>query len=188
MNIFWTLVTGFLVMFMQAGFALVETGLTRAKNVGPHDGDELRASTPSACSASGSAASPSCSAAWARSSTMDGPDILDKMWLVHARRQAVRPPRLQGLLPRRAGQRRVGPDAVPVPDGVHGHRGDDPDRGDGRALEVLGVLSSTASSCRWSSTRSSAAGSGAAAGWPTSAPTSAWATATSTSPARAWCT
>jgi Amt family ammonium transporter len=33
-NIAWTLVTGFLVMFMQAGFALVETGLTRAKNVG----------------------------------------------------------------------------------------------------------------------------------------------------------
>jgi Amt family ammonium transporter len=33
LNITWTLVTGFLVMFMQAGFALVETGLTRAKNV-----------------------------------------------------------------------------------------------------------------------------------------------------------
>jgi Amt family ammonium transporter len=33
-NIVWTLVTGFLVMFMQAGFALVETGLTRAKNAG----------------------------------------------------------------------------------------------------------------------------------------------------------
>ena len=32
-NIVWTLVTGFLVMFMQCGFALVETGLTRAKNV-----------------------------------------------------------------------------------------------------------------------------------------------------------
>ena len=32
-NIVWTLLTGFLVMFMQAGFALVETGLTRAKNV-----------------------------------------------------------------------------------------------------------------------------------------------------------
>lgn len=31
-NFMWTLVTGFLVMFMQAGFALVETGLTRAKN------------------------------------------------------------------------------------------------------------------------------------------------------------
>jgi Amt family ammonium transporter len=32
-NMMWTLVTGFLVMFMQAGFALVETGFTRAKNV-----------------------------------------------------------------------------------------------------------------------------------------------------------
>jgi Amt family ammonium transporter len=31
-NIVWTLLTGFLVMFMQAGFALVETGLTRRKN------------------------------------------------------------------------------------------------------------------------------------------------------------
>src|SRR6266536_1393400 len=31
-NLLWTLVTGFLVMFMQAGFALVETGLCRAKN------------------------------------------------------------------------------------------------------------------------------------------------------------
>ena len=31
-NIVWTLITGFLVMFMQAGFALVETGLCRAKN------------------------------------------------------------------------------------------------------------------------------------------------------------
>ncbi|MGH2464971.1 MAG: ammonium transporter [Candidatus Limnocylindrales bacterium] len=31
-NLTWLLVTGFLVMFMQAGFALVETGFTRAKN------------------------------------------------------------------------------------------------------------------------------------------------------------
>ncbi len=31
-NVAWTLVTGFLVMFMQAGFALVETGLCRAKS------------------------------------------------------------------------------------------------------------------------------------------------------------
>ena len=31
-NIMWTLLTGFLVMFMQAGFAMVETGFTRAKN------------------------------------------------------------------------------------------------------------------------------------------------------------
>ena len=32
-NFMWTLMTGFLVMFMQAGFAMVETGFTRAKNV-----------------------------------------------------------------------------------------------------------------------------------------------------------
>jgi Amt family ammonium transporter len=31
-NFVWTLVCGFLVMFMQAGFAIVETGLIRAKN------------------------------------------------------------------------------------------------------------------------------------------------------------
>lgn len=32
-NFIWTLIAGFLVMFMQAGFAMVETGFTRAKNV-----------------------------------------------------------------------------------------------------------------------------------------------------------
>jgi Amt family ammonium transporter len=31
-NLVWTLITGFLVMFMQTGFAMVETGFTRAKN------------------------------------------------------------------------------------------------------------------------------------------------------------
>ena len=31
-NFLWVLLTGFLVMFMQAGFALVETGFCRAKN------------------------------------------------------------------------------------------------------------------------------------------------------------
>ena len=33
-NIVWTLICGFLVMFMQAGFAMAETGFTRAKNAG----------------------------------------------------------------------------------------------------------------------------------------------------------
>lgn len=32
-NIMWTLIAGFLVMFMQAGFAMVETGFTQRKNV-----------------------------------------------------------------------------------------------------------------------------------------------------------
>ena len=31
-NMVWVLIAGFLVMFMQAGFAMVETGLCRAKN------------------------------------------------------------------------------------------------------------------------------------------------------------
>src|SRR4051812_7128905 len=31
-NLMWTLLTGFIVMFMQAGFAMVETGFCRAKN------------------------------------------------------------------------------------------------------------------------------------------------------------
>src|SRR5512139_525183 len=31
-NVVWTLIAGFLVMFMQPGFAMVETGFTRAKN------------------------------------------------------------------------------------------------------------------------------------------------------------
>ena len=34
LNFVWTLVAGFLVMFMQAGFAMVETGFTQAKNAG----------------------------------------------------------------------------------------------------------------------------------------------------------
>ena len=33
LNMVWTLVAGFMVMFMQAGFAMVETGFTRSKNV-----------------------------------------------------------------------------------------------------------------------------------------------------------
>ena len=32
LNLAWVLVCAFLVMFMQAGFAMVETGFTRAKN------------------------------------------------------------------------------------------------------------------------------------------------------------
>jgi len=33
-NMAWTLICGFLVMFMQAGFAMAETGFTQAKNAG----------------------------------------------------------------------------------------------------------------------------------------------------------
>ena len=34
MNIMWTMIGAFLVYFMQAGFAMVEAGFTRAKNAG----------------------------------------------------------------------------------------------------------------------------------------------------------
>jgi Amt family ammonium transporter len=34
LNFMWTLLTGFLVMFMQAGFAMAEAGFTQAKNAG----------------------------------------------------------------------------------------------------------------------------------------------------------
>ena len=40
-NIVWTFITGFLVMFMQAGFAMVETGLNARQKRFAHDGDEL---------------------------------------------------------------------------------------------------------------------------------------------------
>ena len=40
-NFKWTLITGFLVMFMQAGFALVETGPVPGEKLRPHHGDEL---------------------------------------------------------------------------------------------------------------------------------------------------
>ena len=33
-DVTWTLVAAFLVFFMQAGFAMCEAGLTRAKNTG----------------------------------------------------------------------------------------------------------------------------------------------------------
>ena len=33
-NVTWTMLGAFLVYFMQAGFAMVETGFTRAKNAG----------------------------------------------------------------------------------------------------------------------------------------------------------
>jgi Amt family ammonium transporter len=32
LNLCWVALTGFLVMFMQVGFALLETGFSRAKN------------------------------------------------------------------------------------------------------------------------------------------------------------
>ena len=156
-NIVWTLIAGFLVMFMQAGFALVETGFTPRQERGAHDGDELHGLRASACSASGSAAS---RCRWAASARVGDARRrrapLDHEFTITLVRQAVRAcSACKGffLTRRRLRRRRVR--AVPVPDGVHGHRRDDPDRRDGRALEVLGVRRLRLLHRRRSSTRSS---------------------------------
>ena len=44
-NFVWTLITGFIVMFMQAGFAMVETGFTRARKRVAHHEHELHGSS-----------------------------------------------------------------------------------------------------------------------------------------------
>ena len=162
-NFVWTLLAGFLVMFMQAGFAMVETGFTRAKNAAHTLSHELHGLSASACSATGSAASPcrweasAPSPPWAapRRSTTSSPSPV---------RQAFGLFGHEGLLPERRHLRRRRLRALPLPDGVHGHGGDHSDRRHGRALEVLVVHRLRASSCRCSSTRSSPTGSGAAAG------------------------
>ena len=89
-NFIWTLVCGFLVMFMQAGFALVETGLMRGKNAG-HTMSMNFLIYAWGCSASLFAGSRSCAAGptasqWARDASIGGPGqlgglpSLDHMW------------------------------------------------------------------------------------------------------------
>ena len=60
-NIVWAMVTGFLVMFMQAGFAMVECGLSRSKN-SSHTIAMNFMIYPLGASASGPTASPSAGA------------------------------------------------------------------------------------------------------------------------------
>src|ERR1700716_2201669 len=110
-NFVWTLVAGFLVMFMQAGFALVETGFTRAKNA-------------------------------AHTMTMNfmvyGIAML-AYWAVGFALQAggVGPVRGDRVLPHGRRLHGTGVRLLPVPDGLHGHHGHDPDRSAGRTVEVL---------------------------------------------------
>ena len=85
-------------------------------------------------------------------------------------------------------RRRGGHGLLPLHGRLHGHRGHDPHRGHGRAVEVEQPSSAGASSAAPSTTRCSAPGPGAAAGWPSSATRWTSATATSTSPAPASCT
>ena len=138
LNITWTLLTGFLVMFMQAGFALVETGLTRAKNVAHTMGMNFLVYSIGILGF------------WALGfglqmggvgalSTFGNDATLSGEFIVHIAGQGLRPVRHEGLLPDARGLHVAGRGAVPVPDGVHGHDGDDSDRRDGGALAVLVV-------------------------------------------------
>ena len=143
-NIMWMLMCGFLVFFMQAGFALVETGFTRAKNVAhtmmmnmmvfcigamgywlvgfafQFGGVNYTYSRPSANSP-----------AWAFSPITlgDWGDAL-QTWLIKFGQHGI----LGGagfMLTGLGIQRHPG--ILPLPDGLHGHGRHDPDRLDGRA-------------------------------------------------------
>ena len=127
-------------MFMQVGFAMVETGYARAKNavhimamnmviypVGVL-GFWLTGFGFMMGGVSGWPTLGGAAAAPARTRSA-----------LHDRRPPLRPLRRVAL---RAGQRRAGsqqPGDVPVRRGLHGHGGDHPDRRAGRALAVRGV-------------------------------------------------
>ena len=191
-NFVWTLVAGFLVMFMQAGFALVETGLIRAKNAAH------TMSMNFMVYALGMFGFFVCGFAFMcgglNGTAIGGPATLGGVPTLHShvhrrlgrqRRPRLGPLRHHRLLPHRQRLRRRRHRAVPVHDGLHGHDGDHRHRRVRRALELQELLHLQHLHRRASSTRSSAAGCGAAAGWRSSATARASATARSTTPAPA---
>ena len=141
-NMLWVVIGAVLVIFMQAGFALVETGFCRAKHAAHVVstnfaifglgfigfflvGFPLSLSAMNMTGYFGGLGAPVGSA-------LIGSGQLDLP--VQGR---------LGAVGRRHRRRRARP--VPLHGGVHGHHGHDPDRGDGRAVEVgqlrdLGLL------------------------------------------------
>ncbi len=181
LNIVWTLLCGFLVMFMQAGFALVETGLTRAKNVAHTMGMNFLVYSIGILGY------------WAIGFglQMGGVGALGTFGNDATLSQRVRgppsPARTSGCSARSgffltpAVYTSADRGAVPVPDGVHGHHGDDPHGRAGRALEVPVVRAVQLRDRGDHLPDLRATGSGAAAGCRSSGRTSGSATATSTS-------
>ena len=138
LNVAWTLLAGFLVVILKAGFSLVETGLIRAKNVAHTMAMNFGIFAIGMLGF------------WAVGfalmfgghgpfSTFDGPECARRDGLDLPLRQALEPDRRQRVLPGRDGGRGDGPHRVPVPGGDARHGGDDPDRRDGRAVEVRGL-------------------------------------------------
>ena len=138
-NFVWTLVAGFLVMFMQAGFAMVETGFTRAKNAA-HTATMnfmVYGVAMMAYWAVGFAIQAGGVGALGGPRKLQTPRIsFDRL----DRRPRVGPVWHPGLLPHRRGLHRAGVRLLPVPDGVHGHHRHDPDRRPGGAVEVHVLL------------------------------------------------
>ena len=168
LNIVWTLITGFLVMFMQAGFALVETGLTRAKNVAHTMGMNFLVyaigilgfwAIGFGLQMGGVGPLP----------TFGGDPTLSGEFVVTIGGKAFGLFGTHGFFLTPAVYTRAGRGAVPVPDGVHGHRRDHPHRSDGRALELHLVRAVQPGDVDDHLSRSTPTGSGAAAGCRSSA-------------------
>ena len=156
--------TGFLVLFMQVGFAFLVTGLTRAKNAGHMMMMNIAAFAVAllAYYAVGFAFQFGGIAPIANL----GGTPADRA-LRARQRGRHRPARLLPAERPRLRRRRDG--AVPVPGRVHGDGRLHHHRRDRRADLVRRVPRSPRSRWARSSTRSTASGSGAAAGWRTSA-------------------
>ena len=135
LNIVWTLLTGFLVMFMQAGFALRRDRPDAREERRPHDGDELPRLFDRHPRLLGARLRPADGGRGSARDVRRRRHAVEE-FIVHLARQGVRAVRDEGLLSDARGLHLAGRGAVPVSDGVHGHHRDDPDRRDGRALEV----------------------------------------------------
>ena len=187
-NFMWTLITGFLVMFMQAGFAIVETGLCRAKNAN-HTmmmnfmvygvgmlaywliGFAIQMGGVGGVGNLGGAPP---------LNTEHTITLFGKTFGLFGQ---------HGLFLTQGGTYDVGGHGdLPVPDGLHGYGPDDRHRLGRRALEICGVpgLVLHAGRVHLSAVRQLGLGRRLAA--PLWAPTSAWARATAISPDPAWCT
>ena len=146
-NFVWTLVAGFLVMFMQAGFALVETGLIRAKNAAHTMSMNFMVYAPGHARVLHLRLR--LHVRRPQRHRHRRPGIAgrrsDAALDAHRRRRRQRrsrlgPPRHHRVLPHRQRLRRRRDRAVPVHDGLHGHDGDHRHRRLRRALELQELL------------------------------------------------
>ena len=165
-------------MFMQAGFAIVETGLCRAKNANHTMMMNFMVYGVGMLAywLIGFAIQMGGVGAVAN---LGGTPPLNSEYTITCSARTFGLFGQNGLSPdarRHLRRRRHG--GVPVPDGLHGHGADDRHRLGRRALEVRGVPGLVVRAWARSPIRCSPTGPGAAAGSPRSAPTSAWARAT----------